>query len=113
MDITEFEKKAISSLLFTSPVLADDLDRFIKNKSEQIIELASAAVREKVEHIFWVGAGNSRVNLLSGKELLDRFTPIPSDCYLSYEFIWRNPERLGKHSWVFLSSFSGATGPEF
>jgi len=40
---------------------------------------------------------------------LDRFTDIPSDCFTSYEFIWRNPQRLNKKSWVFLASYSGAT----
>ena len=109
MDIDTFEKEAFKSLLFSAPVFGSDLDRFLKEKSEQIKELAKQAVDEKVEHIYWVGAGNSRVNLLPGKELLDRFTNIPSDCFTSYEFVWRNPERLGKKSWVFLASYSGAT----
>jgi fructoselysine 6-phosphate deglycase len=109
MDINAFEQKAISSMLFTSPVLSDDTARFLITKSKIMSELAEQALSEKVEHIYWVGAGNSRVNLLSGKELMDRFTAIPSDCFHSYEFIWRNPERLGKKSWVFLASFSGAT----
>ncbi len=109
MDINAFELKAISSLLFTSPVLSEDMNRFLTTKSRQILDMAAQALSERVEHIFWVGAGNSRVNLLSGKELLDRFTSIPSDCFHSYEFIWRNPERLDKNSWVFLASFSGAT----
>ena len=109
MDIDTFEKEAFKSLLFSAPVFGSDLDRFLKEKSEQIKELAKQAVDEKAEHIYWVGAGNSRVNLLPGKELLDRFTNIPSDCFTSYEFVWRNPERLGKKSWVFLASYSGAT----
>jgi fructoselysine-6-P-deglycase FrlB-like protein len=109
MDINAFEQKAISSLLFTSPVLSDDTAKFLSTKSKILSELAEQALSEKVEHIYWVGAGNSRVNLMSGKELMDRFTTIPSDCFHSYEFIWRNPERLGKKSWVFLASFSGAT----
>ncbi len=109
MDINAFERKAITSLLFTSPILSADTARFLSTKSQKLSELAEQALSEKVEHIFWVGAGNSRVNLLSGKELMDRFTMIPSDCFHSYEFIWRNPERLGRKSWVFLASFSGAT----
>jgi fructoselysine-6-P-deglycase FrlB-like protein len=40
---------------------------------------------------------------------MDRFTDIPSDCFTSYEFIWRNPVRSKKNAWVFLASFSGAT----
>jgi len=109
MDIETFEKQALQSLLFTAPVLGDDMGRFLKEKSTMIKELATQAIDESVEHIYWVGAGNSRVNLLSGKELMDRFTNIPSDCYCSYEFMWRSPERLGKNAWVFLASFSGAT----
>ena len=109
MNLEELVKKAISSTLFTAPVLGPDLERFLENKSNKIKDLAKQVIDNGVEHIYWVGSGNSRVNLLSGKELMDRFTNIPSDCYFSYEFVWRNPKRLNKKSWVFLSSFSGAT----
>jgi fructoselysine 6-phosphate deglycase len=109
MDIQTFEKKAIESTLFTAPVIAQDLSSFLETKTRLIKDLARQASEEKVSHIYWVGAGNSRVNLMSGKELMDRFTDIPSDCFYSYEFIWRNPERLDKNAWVFLASFSGAT----
>ncbi len=109
MDIETFEKQAIQSLLFTAPVIGEDMKRFLEEKSGMIENLAAQAIEEGIKHIYWVGAGNSRVNLLSGKELMDRFTDIPSDCYCSYEFIWRSPARLGKDSWVFLASFSGGT----
>jgi len=109
MNIEEFEKKAIESLLFTAPVIGEDMEKFLQEKSGQIKELAKQALDEKVKHIYWVGAGNSRVNLLSGKDLMDRMTHIPSDCYTSYEFIWRNPKNLGQKTWVFLASYSGAT----
>jgi len=107
--IADFKKKAVESLLFTAPVLGRDLGVFLDEKSRFIKDLAKQAVNEKVEHIYWVGAGNSRINLLPGKELMDRFTDIPSDCFTSYEFIWRQPARLGKNSWVFLASYSGST----
>lgn len=109
MDISTFEEDALKSLLFSAPVIGEDMGRFLKEKSGQIKELARQAIDQKIEHIYWVGAGNSRINLLPGKELLDRFTNIPSDCYTSYEFIWRNPGRLGEKAWVILASFSGAT----
>lgn len=109
MNISEFEKKAIESTLFTSPVLGAVLQRFLTEQTETIKQLAAQAVEEKFEHVYWVGAGNSRVNLLSGKELMDRFTSVPADCYYSYEFIWQNPKRLGKKSIVFLASYSGGT----
>ncbi|MHB1334841.1 MAG: SIS domain-containing protein [Candidatus Humimicrobiaceae bacterium] len=109
MDLEKLVEKAVNSSLFTSPVLGADLERFLKDKSNKIKNLANQALKDGVEHIYWVGAGNSMVNLLSGKELMDRFTNIPSDCYFSYEFVWRNPKRLNKKSWVFLASFSGAT----
>jgi len=109
MDISTFEKEAMNSSLFSAPVIGNDLKIFLSNKSDQIKALAKQAVDEGVEHFYWVGSGNSRVNLLHGKELLDKFTNIPSDCYTSYEFIWREPKRLGEKSWVFLASYSGAT----
>ena len=102
-------EKARQSKLFTAPVLGPDLGRFLNEQSASIKSMAKRALDEKVEHIYWVGSGNSWVNLYSGKYLLDRFANIPSDCFTSYELVWRNPTRLNEKSWVFLASFSGAT----
>ena len=101
--------KARSSLLFTAPVLGPDMERFLRVQGPQIKALAQQALDEKVEHIYWVGSGNSWVNLYSGKYLLDKFTKLTSDLYVSYDFVVRNPENLGPKSWVFLASFSGGT----
>jgi fructoselysine 6-phosphate deglycase len=102
-------QKAKQSLLFTAPVLASDLARFLKDSNDALCHLAKRAIDQSVKHIYWVGSGNSWVNLYSGKYILDHFSDIPSDCYPSYEFIWRDPKRLDEDSWVFLASFSGAT----
>jgi fructoselysine 6-phosphate deglycase len=109
MDIKEYVDIARNSKLFTSPILGPHLEKFLKEKAPMIEALAQEAVEKKVSHIYWVGAGNSWVNLLSGKYLLDKFTNLTSDCYISYEFIWREPKRLDDKAWVFLASFSGAT----
>jgi fructoselysine 6-phosphate deglycase len=109
MDLENLVEKARQSTLFTAPVLGPDLERFLREQGPAIRALAQQALSEGVEHIFWVGAGNSWVNLYSGKYLLDKFTDLTSDVYTSYEFIWRNPVRLNKKAWVFLASFSGAT----
>jgi fructoselysine 6-phosphate deglycase len=102
-------EKAIQSMLFTAPVLGDDLERFLAEEGKRIRNLARRALEDGVEHIYWVGSGNSWVNLYSGKYLLDRFATLPSDVFTSYDFIWRNPKRLGPKTWVFLASFSGGT----
>lgn len=109
MDVQKYVDIARSSKLFTAPVLGPDTERFLKEKSPMIEALAKQAVDQKVKHIYWIGCGNSWVNLYSGKYILDKFTDISSDCYVSYEFIWRNPRQLNENSWVFLASFSGAT----
>jgi fructoselysine-6-P-deglycase FrlB-like protein len=109
MELAQLVEKARQSTLFTAPVLGPDLERFLREQGPAIRALAKRAIDENVEHIYWVGAGNSWVNLYSGKYLLDKFTDLPSDCFTSYEFIWRNPARLNEKSWVFLASFSGAT----
>ena len=109
MDIEQLVDKARNSTLFTAPVLGPDLARFLKDQAPDIRTLAKKAVDEGVSHIYWVGSGNSWVNLYSGKYLLDKFTDLPSDCFMSYEFVWRDPARLGPKTWVFLASFSGAT----
>ena len=109
MELNQLVEKAIQSKLFTAPVLGPDLERFLNDQGPAIKKLAQRAIDEKVEHIYWVGSGNSWVNLYSGKYLLDRFTDVPSDCFTSYDFIWRNPKLCNEKAWVFLASFSGAT----
>ncbi|GAK58050.1 sugar isomerase SIS [Candidatus Vecturithrix granuli] len=109
MDLEKLVEQGINSLLFTAPVLGPDLERFLEQQGQALRKLAQQAVEEKVTHIYWVGSGNSQINLLSGKYLLDKFSDIPSDCFTSYEFVWSNPKRLSEKSWVFLASFSGAT----
>jgi fructoselysine 6-phosphate deglycase len=109
MDLAPLVEKARESLLFTAPVLGPDLERFLNEQGPAIKQLAQRAVAENVSHIYWVGCGNSWVNLYSGKYLLDQFTDLPSDVYTAYDFIWRNPARLNEKAWVFLASFSGAT----
>ncbi len=109
MELEQLVDKARQSLLFTAPVLGPDLERFLRTQGPSIQEMAKRAIDEGVDHIYWVGAGNSWVNLYSGKYLLDKFSDLPSDCFTSYEFIWRNPARLNEKAWVFLASFSGAT----
>ncbi len=109
MNLEQLVEKARKSTLFTAPILAPDLARFLQQYADQIRGLAQRAVAEKVRHIYWVGSGNSWCNLYSGKYLLDRFTNLPSDCFSSYELVWRNPVNLNQEAWVFLASFSGAT----
>jgi fructoselysine-6-P-deglycase FrlB-like protein len=109
MELSTLVDKARQSLLFTAPVLGPDLERFLKEQGPAIRQIANRAIDEKVSHVYWVGCGNSWVNLYSGKYLLDKFTDMPSDVYTAYDFIWRNPTRLNSNAWVFLASFSGAT----
>ena len=101
--------KAVESELFTAPILGHDMKRFLDENGEAMIKLAQQAREKNIQHIYWVGSGNSWVNLYSGKYLLDKFSDIPNDCLTSYEFVWRNPLRLQKNAWVFLASYSGAT----
>ncbi len=109
MELSKLVDKARQSLLFTAPVIGPDLERFLNEQGSAIRQLAKRAIDEKISHIYWVGCGNSWVNLYSGKYLLDKFSDLPSDVYTAYDFIWRNPTRLNSKAWVFLASFSGAT----
>lgn len=109
MDLQQLVDKARESLLFTAPVLGPHLEKFLAEQGPTIRDLAKRALDEGVEHIYWVGSGNSWLNLYSGKHLLDKFTNLPSDCFTSYELIWRDPARLNGKAWVFLASYSGAT----
>jgi len=109
MILEQLVEKARQSNLFTAPVIGPHLERFLGEQSEAIRTLARRAVEEGVQHIYFVGCGNSWVNLYPGKYLLDKFTDLTSDWLTAYEFVWRNPARLGKKAWVFVSSYSGAT----
>jgi len=107
--LDQLVEKARESTLFTAPVLGPDLRRFLEVQGPQVKALAKKALDENVEHVYWVGSGNSWVNLFSGKYLLDKFSSLYSDLYTSYDFVVRDPARLSPKTWVFLASFSGAT----
>lgn len=109
MELGQLVERARQSTLFTAPVLGPDLARFLREQGESVRRLAYRAAAEGVKHIYWVGSGNSWVNLHTGKYLLDRYGELPSDCFTSHEFVTRQPRRLNANSWVFLASFSGAT----
>lgn len=109
MEIEKLLADAIDSELFTAPVLGIDLERFLEEDGPRIKSLAKQALEQNVQHFYWVGSGNSWVNLYSGKYILDKFTDLTSDVYTSYEFVWRQPKRLKEGAWVFLASYSGGT----
>jgi fructoselysine-6-P-deglycase FrlB-like protein len=108
-NLDQWVEKARQSTLFTAPVLGPDLERFLSEKGDFIRELAKRAVESNVRHVYWVGSGNSWVNLYSGKYLLDRFSSLESDVFTSYELVTRAPRLLNEDSWAFFASFSGAT----
>jgi fructoselysine-6-P-deglycase FrlB-like protein len=109
MNLDQLADKARQSSLFTAPVLGPHLERFLGEQEAPIRKLAARFLSEGVQHIYWVGCGNSWVNLYPGKYLLDKFTNVTSDWLTAYDFIWRSPARLGNKSWVFVSSYSGST----
>ena len=109
MDLESLVDKARESKLFTAPILGPHLSRFMESQGELLRRLAAGATEGGVEHIYWVGAGNSWTNLYSGKYLMDRLCGVPSDCLTSHELVARSPMRLNRKAWVFLASFSGAT----
>lgn len=108
-DLSALVEQAKQSTLFTAPVFEGDLARFLRDEADNIRALARQTLRDRPEHIFWVGSGNSWCNLYSGKYLLDHYTDIASDYYMSYELIWRNPQRLNEKSLAIFASFSGGT----
>lgn len=109
VNLEELVEKAKKSVLFTAPILEPDLAKFLADQSGHIKELARRAVATGVKQVYWVGSGNSWCNLYSGHYLLDKHTDIPSEYYLSYELIWRCPERLNKDAIAFFASYSGST----
>jgi fructoselysine-6-P-deglycase FrlB-like protein len=109
MNLEKLVERAVQSTLFTAPVLGPHLEKFLAEQGEKVRGLAREAVQAQVGHFYWIGCGNSLVNLWSGKYLLDRFSDTPSDCATAYEFLWGAPKRLGPKSWVFLASWSGST----
>lgn len=108
-DLDALVEKAKKSLFFTAPILERDLRQFLASEADTIRALARQTVEKDIEHIFWVGSGNSWCNLYSGKYLLDRFTELSSDYYMGYELIWRNPHRLNAKALAFFASYSGST----
>jgi fructoselysine 6-phosphate deglycase len=102
-------ERAQQSELFTSPRLADDLRRFLRDHRPAALALAAEAVERGIETVYFTGSGGSWTAMYSGKYLADRFTTLTTDAVLSYELIWRNPRRLGPKALVIATSYSGET----
>src|SRR6185437_11138179 len=100
---------ALGSELFSSPHLEADLARFMGDGAARMRELAARCRSTGTRHVFFVGSGGSWASMWSGKLLFDRYVPASSDVSLSYDLIWRAPQRLGPDSVVFLASYSGQT----
>ncbi len=109
MDLEKLVENAVNSALFTAPVLGPHLERFLNDHGARIRALAKKALDENVQQIYWVGCGNSWVNMYGGKYVLDKYTKIPTEIFTAYDFVWRDPARLNEKAWVFVSSYSGAT----
>jgi len=108
-ELSKLVEEAKQSKLFTAPKLEKDLARFLSDEGDYFLKLAQEAVANNIKYFYWVGSGNSWCNLYSGKYILDKFTTITSDYYISYELIWRQPQRLNKDSIAFFASYSGST----
>jgi fructoselysine 6-phosphate deglycase len=109
MEMEQLVENAVNSALFTAPVLGPHLERFLNQQGDRIRALAKKALDENVQQIYWVGCGNSWVNMFGGKYILDKYTNIPTEIFTAYDFVWRDPARLNEKAWVFVSSYSGAT----
>ncbi|MCX6371119.1 MAG: SIS domain-containing protein [Solirubrobacterales bacterium] len=102
-------EEAKKSELFTTPQLADDMRRFLDQHRPAALALAAEARERGIKTVFFTGSGGSWSAMYSGKYFADRFTTLTTDAQLSYELIWRNPQRLGPDSLVFAASYSGET----
>ena len=100
---------ALGSELFSSPHLEADLNRFLGAGAAPMRELAARCRSTGTRQVFFVGSGGSWASMWSGKLLFDRYVQASSDVSLSYDLIWRAPQRLGPDSVVFLASYSGQT----
>lgn len=109
MDLDQLIEKAHQSTLFSAPVVGPDLERLLQRHGDSVRQLAQQALDEQVRHLYWVGSGNSWLNLYQGKYVQDQLTTLPSDCLPSYELVTRSPARLDERAWVFLASYSGST----
>ena len=102
-------ERAHASELFSAPHLEADLRRFLATDGARLRALAGDARGRGTESVWFVGSGGSWASMYSGKELCDRLATVPADVSLSYELVWRAPQRLNERSLVFLASYSGAT----
>jgi fructoselysine 6-phosphate deglycase len=107
-DLEQLVRNAHSSELFSAPHLEADSARFLTEHSAVLAELAERR-HTTTRQVFFVGSGGSWASMYSGKYLFDRLTSTPSDVILSYELIWRAPQRLDSDSIVVLASYSGRT----
>ncbi len=102
-------EEAITSELFTSPRIEEDLARFTGEQRARLAALARRAANGDFDRVYFVGSGGSLANMYSGQWLMDRFGGPSAHAYPSYELTWRDPAALGPRSLVFVASYSGST----
>src|SRR5664280_2617025 len=92
-EIHQHVQRAKESLLFSGAKIDEHLSAFLGDQAEACEKLG----REwsgRFEQLFLVGSGGSFASLQTAKYILDRVVEGPSDVLMSYELLWRKPERL-------------------
>lgn len=108
-ELREYIERAKGSLYFSGARIDADLQAFINDQGDTCEALGKGFLGSP-GHLFLVGSGGSLATMQTCKYLLDGLlTDTASDAYGSYEFVWRQPQRLDENALVFLASYSGET----
>lgn len=101
--------QAIASDFFTAKVLESDLARLLRIRGDEVRQIAARLHDRGFARIFFVGCGGSYALLYSGEYLLDRFTCVPTQALIAYEFVGLSSPAVNDRSLVVLVSYSGET----
>lgn len=107
-ELQQHVARAKESLYFSGAKIDEHLRAFLDDQGEQCEQLGRDSAGA-LRHLYLVGSGGSFASLQTAKYILDRVVDAPSDVVMSYELLWRKPERLGADTLVVLASYSGET----
>lgn len=102
-------EQAIASDFFTAKVLEADLARLLRERGDEVRELAARLREQGIARVFLVGCGGSYALLYSGEYLLNRFSTVPAQALTAYEFTGRASAAVDERALVVLASYSGET----
>jgi len=109
-ELNRLEKQMnLDKEFFTAHVLEESLDYLLRDKTDDIMNIAKMIVKQKNPRLYFLGGGASLSAMMGAEYLLDKFTTFNAKALNGWEFLARDIKALNEETFVFLTSYSGET----